>query len=140
MYQTVAKMLPKRPQISVERPPTSVCLGAYGGVLKRAIARSADACMRIATMKYENQPQIARPLGQLFGEAWLLHSPMSDRVVVVPIPLHLNKQKERGYNQAALIAQSFCETTGLKLKQNGLERVRATEVQYSLSACKYSVS
>jgi ComF family protein len=99
--------------------------GRYGGILKRAIA----------AMKYENQPQIARCLGQWLGEAWLLHSPMCDqKVVVVPIPLHPNKQKDRGYNQAALIAQSFCETTGLKLKQNGLTRVRATEAQYSLSA------
>ncbi|NMG07919.1 ComF family protein [Brasilonema sp. UFV-L1] len=100
--------------------------GAYGGILKRAIA----------AMKYENQPQIARSLGRSLGEAWLLHSPMSDKVVVVPIPLHPNKQKERGYNQAALIAESFCETTGLKLKQNGLARVRATEAQHSLSASK----
>ncbi len=39
--------------------------GVYGGSLKRAIA----------AMKYENQPQIARPLGQWLGEAWLLNSP-----------------------------------------------------------------
>ncbi len=98
--------------------------GAYGGILKRAIA----------AMKYENQPQIARPLGQWLGEAWL-NSPKSDRqLVVVPIPLHLSKQKQRGYNQAALIAESFCQTTGLKLKPNGLARVRATEAQFGLSA------
>ncbi|MBP5976126.1 ComF family protein [Brasilonema sp. CT11] len=100
--------------------------GTYGGILKSAIT----------TMKYANQPQIARPLGRWLGEAWLLHSPVHNKVVVVPIPLHPDKQKNRGYNQAALIAQSFCETTGLKLKQNGLVRVRATEAQHSLSASK----
>ena len=31
----------------------------------------------IAVMKYENQPQIARPLGQYLGEAWLLNLPTS---------------------------------------------------------------
>lgn len=97
--------------------------GAYGGVLKRAIA----------VMKYEKQPQIARPLGQLLGEAWLSNSPQKE-VVVVPIPLHKSKQKQRGYNQAALIAQSFCATTGLKLKLNGLQRVRETKAQFELSA------
>ncbi|MBW4615889.1 MAG: ComF family protein [Desmonostoc vinosum HA7617-LM4] len=98
--------------------------GVYGGPLKRAIA----------AMKYENQPQIARPLGQWLGETWLLNSPIGDhQAVVVPIPLHANKQKQRKYNQAALIAKSFCETTGLRLKLNALERVRETKAQFGLS-------
>ena len=97
--------------------------GAYGGTLKRAIA----------TMKYDNQPQIARPLGHWLGQAWLNSQHYSQQVVVVPIPLHPSKQKQRGYNQAALIAQSFCEVTKLKLQQNALERVRETEAQFGLS-------
>ncbi|MBE9034062.1 ComF family protein [aff. Roholtiella sp. LEGE 12411] len=99
--------------------------GAYGGSLKRAIA----------VMKYENQPQIARPLGQWLAQAWLLNLPKGyQRPLVVPIPLHASKQKQRNYNQAALIAQSFCETTGLKLKLNYLLRMRETEAQFGLSA------
>ncbi|MDZ8186934.1 MAG: ComF family protein [Nostoc sp. ChiSLP02] len=98
--------------------------GEYGGLVKRAMA----------AMKYDNQPQIARPFGQWLGEAWLLNSPKRDsQAVVVPIPLHANKQKLRKYNQAALIGQSFCEITGLKLKLNGLTRVRQTEAQFGLS-------
>lgn len=100
--------------------------GMYSGSLKRAIA----------AMKYENHPQIARPLGQWLGEAWLNSPQTNRRLIVVPIPLHLSKQKKRGYNQAALIAESFCQTTGLKLKQNGLARVRDTEAQFGLSASK----
>ncbi|MBW4476858.1 MAG: ComF family protein [Tolypothrix brevis GSE-NOS-MK-07-07A] len=97
--------------------------GKYGGSLKRAIA----------VMKYENHPQIARPLGQWLGEAWLNSFSTDRRLIVVPIPLHPSKQKKRGYNQAALIAESFCQTTGLKLKQNGLARVQETEAQFGLS-------
>ncbi len=97
--------------------------GVYGGALKRAIA----------VMKYENQPQIARPLGQWLGQAWLHSEYYQHRLVVVPIPLHASKQKERGYNQAALIAKSFCEVTGLKLKQEGLARIRTTKAQFGLS-------
>jgi predicted amidophosphoribosyltransferase len=41
--------------------------------------------------------------------------------------------QKRGFNQAELIAQSFCEITGYKKQQQGLERVRATEAQFSLS-------
>lgn len=99
--------------------------GVYGGVIKRAIA----------VMKYDHQPQIARPLGQWLGETWLLHSLHQEKqIVVIPIPMYASKQKQRGYNQAALIAQSFCETTGLKLNLNGLTRVRETQAQFGLSS------
>ncbi|OUL35563.1 alpha-L-fucosidase [Nostoc sp. T09] len=112
------------PNILWKEPLPVFSWGVYGGSLKRAIA----------ALKYENQPQIARPLGQWLGEAWLLNSPKrNQKFVVVPIPLHASKQKQRGYNQAALLAQSFCQTTGLKFKLNGLERVRETKAQFGLS-------
>ena len=106
-----------------------IAWGVYGGTLKRAIA----------ALKYENQPQVARPLGHWLAQAWL-NSPSAcsrgSRItpVVVPIPLHPDKQKQRGYNQAALLAQSFCDTTELHLQPSGLERLRATEAQFGLSA------
>ncbi|HEY9633323.1 MAG TPA: ComF family protein [Coleofasciculaceae cyanobacterium] len=99
--------------------------GNYGGVLKRAIA----------ALKYENQPQLARPLGHWLGQAWL-KSPAATRakkLTVVPIPLHRTKQQQRGYNQAELIAQSFCDFTDYKHQPLGLERVHATEAQFGLS-------
>ncbi|MBD6615652.1 ComF family protein [Komarekiella sp. 'clone 1'] len=115
----------KNPSFLWREPVPVFGWGMYGGSLKRAIA----------VMKYENQPQIARPLGQWLAEAWLLNLPKGyQRPVVVPIPLHATKQKQRNYNQAALIAQSFCQTTGLKLKLNYLVRVRETEAQFGLSA------
>jgi len=98
--------------------------GAYGGGLKRSIA----------ALKYENQPQLARPLGQWLAQAWL-DSPYSrQKATIVPIPMHAAKQKKRGYNQAELLARSFCELTGLPLRAQGLVRVRATEAQFGLSS------
>ena len=108
-----------------QKPLPVFAWGKYGGVLKRAIA----------TMKYDNHPQIASILGELLGEAWLLNAPSPlYKPVIVPIPLHPEKQKKRGFNQAALIARGFCNITGLKLKPKGLERLRETEAQHSLSA------
>jgi ComF family protein len=99
--------------------------GNYGGAVKRAIA----------ALKYENQPQIGYVLGEWLGESWLLHSPQPQKqLLVVPIPMHPKKQKQRGFNQAALIAEGFCNVTGYKLKVNGLERIKETEAQFSLSA------
>ncbi|MEC4819796.1 MAG: ComF family protein [Scytonema sp. PMC 1069.18] len=122
-YKQLQKCCLPNPSVLWHQPLPVFSWGTYGGSLKRAIA----------ALKYQNQPQIARPLGQWLGEAWVSYLSMNTQCVVVPIPMHPNKQKKRGYNQAALIAKSFCETTGLRLKLNGLERVRETEALYPLS-------
>lgn len=97
--------------------------GLYEGVLKRATS----------ALKYDNQHQLAYPLGQWLAQAWL-SSQVSSRtkLVVVPIPLHQAKQQQRGYNQAALLAQGFCSFTGLPLQCEGLKRVRKTQAQFGL--------
>ncbi|MBD1923845.1 ComF family protein [Microcoleus sp. FACHB-831] len=98
--------------------------GVYGGAIKRAIA----------ALKYDNQPQLARPLSQWLAEAWLKSSLSIPHLTVVPIPMYAKKQQQRGYNQADLLAQYFCDYTKLPLQQLGLERVRETEALFGLSA------
>lgn len=98
--------------------------GVYGGALKRAIA----------TLKYENQPQLARPLGQWLAEAWLSSRLSGSQAIVVPVPMYAAKRQKRGFDQAELLAEAFCDFTGLPLRRHGLERVRATQPQFGLSA------
>ena len=97
--------------------------GCYEGALKRAIAH----------LKYHHSPQIAAPFGEWLGQIWLNYHPAVGDRVVVPVPLHRDRQQQRGYNQAILIAQSFCRTTGLPLKPQGLRRTRNTQAQFKLS-------
>lgn len=47
--------------------------------------------------------------------------------------MHDRKLQERGFNQAHLLAKSFCAMTGLRLETNGLRRIRDTEAQFRLS-------
>ncbi len=113
------------PKALWKQPLPVFAWGKYGGTLKQAIA----------AMKYDNHPEIGRILGQYLGQAWLSHPPEDNsQPIVVPIPLHKTKLKERGYNQAALIAENFCLVTGLQLKPQGLQRNRQTTAQFSLSA------
>lgn len=117
--------------------------GSYTGTLKRAIQM----------MKYQNNPDVAIYLGQLLGQVWsqqgpsfLSSSPLTQNspspsagrhltnMVVVPIPLHQDRLKERGYNQAALIAQGFCQVVKVPCLEKGLLRVRGTEAQHRLGA------
>lgn len=99
--------------------------GRYDSTLKRAIA----------ALKYENQPRLAEPLGQWLAQSWLA-SPLAARrnLWVVPIPMHPEKQVQRGFNQAELLARSFCHNTRLPLQTHALHRHRATVAQFSLSA------
>ncbi len=50
---------------------------------------------------------------------------------LVPVPLHPQKRRSRGHNQAALIARAVAAQTGLPL-QDGLRRIRHTPSQTGL--------
>ncbi|NJO81254.1 MAG: ComF family protein [Cyanobacteria bacterium RM1_2_2] len=107
--------------------------GSYSGSLKRALT----------TLKYENQPQLARPLGDWLAQSWLQFAQTSEKMpeksllekslIVVPIPMHLAKQQQRGFNQAELLAEAFCQRTRLPLNPHVLMRNRSTEAQFGLS-------
>lgn len=99
--------------------------GKYDGQLKRAIA----------VFKYENKPELGEYFGYQLGESWLRGNPLKQagKLTVIPIPLHPEKQKERGFNQAELIAKSFCQLTRYSLENQALLRVRNTEALFNLS-------
>ncbi|GAB4459397.1 MAG: hypothetical protein OHK0037_04730 [Elainellaceae cyanobacterium] len=102
--------------------------GNYHGTLKQAIA----------TLKYNNHPELAQPLGHAMGRAWLNSDYGKVPLIVVPIPMHTEKQKQRGFNQAELLAEAFCQITRLPLERRGLVRVRATVPQFGLSVAARS--
>lgn len=66
-------------------------VGAFGGALARAIHR----------LKYEQRPELARPLGDLMARAASRLDGSFD--LVIPVPLAPARLRERGYNQAALL-------------------------------------
>ena len=97
--------------------------GRYDGELKRAIAK----------LKYDAQPEIGTILGRWLGQIW--HSKnitQQQKLSVVPIPLHSQRLKTRGYNQALIIAKSFCQVTGYFLQPQSLIRTQNTKAMYKL--------
>ena len=75
-------------------------------------------------------------MGYWLAEAWL-NSPLHDRpkkLTVIPIPLHQKRLQERGFNQAELIAKSFCQLTSYRLQAKGLERMRDTQAMFGLNS------
>jgi ComF family protein len=102
--------------------PFILAWGNYRGTLKRAIAQC----------KYHNHPQLGYHLGTLLGQTWLENTPNNSQIIAIPIPLHPDKQRQRGFNQAELIAKGFCHHTGIKLNQS-LLRIKSTEAQFQLN-------
>jgi len=98
--------------------------GKYDGELSRAIA----------TLKYENHPELGILLGKWLGDSWLDSDLFKDATlpIVIPIPLHHSKLKTRGFNQAELIAKGFCQVTKYKLIADGLTRTKATQAMFGL--------
>ncbi|NJR49293.1 MAG: ComF family protein [Leptolyngbyaceae cyanobacterium CSU_1_3] len=128
--QQIQKCQFKNPAQFWQAQPAVFAWGAYQDALKRTIAH----------LKYDNQPALAEPLGQWLAQSWLAADLSRSRLIVVPIPMHPTKQQQRGYNQADLIAQSFCKFTGYPLRVRGLERLRSTEALFGQSAGQRSQS
>ncbi|MEN9216779.1 MAG: ComF family protein [Gloeomargarita sp. HHBFW_bins_162] len=108
-----------------QAPLPLVAWGRYRDALKRVLG----------ALKYHHHPELARPLGHYLGDVWLTggHG-LKQAPGVVPIPIHPDKRKSRGYNQAELLAVSFCDYVGLKLYSDLLQRQTNTQAQHYLSA------
>jgi ComF family protein len=92
---------------------------AYAGVVRTAIHR----------LKYDRRRRLAEPLALTMLPA-LARAPLAGReLVLVPVPLHPSKLRQRGFNQAELLAQALAAKTGLPLELDAVRRVRATEPQ-----------
>ncbi|MGA2447704.1 MAG: ComF family protein [Polyangiaceae bacterium] len=103
---------------------TTIAAFLYGGPVARSIVR----------FKYEKRPDLARPLGDLLWRAIESRVESLRGALVVPVPLHPSRLAERGYNQAALLAQRIAKRLGTRLVVRALERRRDTPRQVALDA------
>jgi len=62
-----------------------------------------------------------------------LENPLSADLIV-PVPLHVDRLGERGYNQAALLTRELSERSGLPVEEGSLVRIRETVPQVALKA------
>ncbi len=88
----------------------------------------------IHAIKYTETPALGKPLGDLLAQAWQTWRTKAE--VVIAVPLHPDRQRERGYNQAELIAQRFAEKTNIPFSRELLFRVRHTPPQVGLDGKK----
>jgi ComF family protein len=61
---------------------------------------------------------------------------ITDLDLVMPVPLHAGRLKERGFNQALLLAHQMCEAHHIPLSCDNLYRTRPTRPQVELSGAE----
>ena len=81
----------------------------------------------VHSFKYENARAAAPLLGRLLGE-YLAANPLPGEVLA-PVPLHPRKLRERGYNQAELLAREAGKIVGLPVDAKLIYRARNTPAQ-----------
>ncbi|MFW6224867.1 MAG: ComF family protein [Bacteroidota bacterium] len=82
----------------------------------------------IHQLKYNRQKEIGTLLGKQLGNE-LLHSPMRDVDIIIPVPLHKKKLMERGYNQSEVIATGIGHVLNKPVITNVLYRTVNTKTQ-----------
>jgi ComF family protein len=80
-------------------------------------------------LKYSGERRLAVPLGAAVARRWRRVG--EGATVVVPVPVHADRQRQRGYDQAALIATVAAAELRLPFVA-ALERERATVAQFEL--------
>jgi ComF family protein len=104
----------------------AVAYGSYDGGLRELIH----------LLKYEQVRPAARVLGRMLHEAMASLKDLPNDAVVVPIPLHRKKLRQRGFNQVELIARAALklESQPRRLFSNTIERQRETKSQIGLTS------
>jgi len=112
-------------QIKTHNPEilTGLCsTGRHTGKLQHAIQ----------AFKFYNTPALAEPLGKRLANALLQKRWIFD--IIIPVPLHSDRERNRGYNQAYLLSQQVAAQMNITCQPQLLSRYRNTPHQVGLSA------
>jgi ComF family protein len=96
--------------------------GRYSGPLRNAIHR----------LKYKNDMSLGEALGHHLIQVYEQTQWQAD--LIVPVPLSSQRLRERGYNQASLLARPVALYFKIPFSTRALKRVRHTEAQVGLKA------
>jgi len=131
---------PQCAQCGYPLPPSGHCVASHlSGTAALAGIRSAfffegPVQRALHRLKYKRDIILADSLACLLREAWRAYDLPGD--LVVPVPLSAERLRERGYNQANLLARAFAELTRLPYLSSGAVRIRHTASQVKLSAAQ----
>ncbi len=81
----------------------------------------------VHALKYRNFRALSEPMAVLMAD--YLRSNSIPGNILVPVPLHYRRLKERGYNQSGLLVRELGKVVGLPVLYNVLHRVKDSSPQ-----------
>lgn len=88
----------------------------------------------IYSLKYRNRPDIGIELGRIIATEYAEHNFFEGIDIIIPLPLHEKKLRQRGYNQSLQLARGISSITGIIVRTDIVSRIRHTNSQTQLSA------
>lgn len=105
--------------------PIIYSTAVYEGVIKKALN----------AFKFHNKIRLARTLAELMIKTAEKNNIMQkhDIDLIIPVPVHKNTIKNRGYNQSELLARAIGERFSAETKTNALVKIKDTAEQNKLN-------
>jgi len=100
---------------------TSMCYFSEGGTVQRLIHR----------LKYQKDVEVGRYLGEFFGQRLRDSNRFGGIDLIVPVPLHWTRRRQRGYNQSDWFARGLSQGMERPWDSSVLGRGRKTRSQTS---------
>jgi ComF family protein len=85
----------------------------------------------VHNLKYAGVQALGFELGRRLGKSFIQNGISAD--AIIPIPLHRRKLRERGYNQAELIARGVSEVSNVPVRCDLVRRKKYTKTQTVLT-------
>lgn len=104
----------------------AVALGPYRDRLRDLVLQ----------LKFGGERVIAGDLGRLLAARVAADPRAAGAGLVVPLPLHPDTERRRGYNQSALLAEALARRLGRPVAGRAMAKIRATEPQALLDAAR----
>ena len=83
----------------------------------------------IHQLKYKGIKEIGSELGRIYGNTLKSSEFLKEIDLIIPVPLHPSKKRQRGFNQSDLIADGLSESTGIPVDSGILVRKTVTKTQ-----------
>ncbi len=100
-------------------------------LIRAAAAHRGPAASLVHAFKFRGSTTAARAAGRSMAAALALHPELSGFDALTAVPIHPRRERERGYNQAEILAREVAAATGLPLL-DALERSRAAAPAWRL--------
>ena len=118
---------PSPAELAAEKRPDVRCRRCDAEPFTAARAVGAyEGALRASVLKLKHEPHVGAHLAGLLARAQS-RPPLDAATLIVPVPLHAERERERGFNQAAQLARALSARTRLPVDEWSVVRHRHAE-------------